>query len=62
MAGIRGVKNPFPKKGGQPTNIFSTNGKQKNPPLGDGFKPNMTATAMDKPRKGTVKRDNRLKG
>lgn len=62
MAGIRGVKNPVPMKGGKPTGIFSTRGSQKMDPLGSGFKPGMTATAMDKPRKGPVKRDNRLKG
>jgi hypothetical protein len=61
MAGIRGARNPMPKAGGKPTNIFSTTGKQKNPPLGSGFKPGMTATAMDKPRKGPVKRNNGLK-
>ena len=61
MAGIRGVRNPMPKKGGQPTGIFSTRGKQKQDPTGGGFKPGMTATAMDKPRKGPVKRDNGLK-
>lgn len=58
---IRGPKSAMPKKGGKPTNIFSTAGRQKNPPLGDNFRPGMTATAMDKPRKGPVKRDNGLK-
>ena len=61
MAGIRGVKNPLPKKGTAPTGIFSTKGRQKNDPVGSGFMPSMTATAMDKPRKGPVKRDNGLK-
>lgn len=61
MAGIRGVKNPVPKSGGSPTGIFSTRGSQKNDPVGGGFKPNMTAKAMDMPRKGPVKRDNRIK-
>jgi hypothetical protein len=61
MAGIRGVKSPIPKRGTAPTGIFSTKGSQKNDPLGKGFKPEMTATAMDKPRKGPVKRNNGLK-
>ena len=29
MAGIRGVRNPFPKKGGKPTGMFSEKGRQK---------------------------------
>lgn len=58
---IRGVKNPMPKKGGSPTNIFSTNGKQKNPPLGSGFKPNLTGSVLRGPKIGPVKRDNRIK-
>jgi hypothetical protein len=29
MAGIRGIRNPFPSKGKAPTGIFSTRGKQK---------------------------------
>lgn len=62
MAGVRGVKNPLPTRGDKPTGIFSTKGSQKNDPLGGGFKPGMTATAMDKPRKKPVKRDNRIKG
>jgi len=62
MSGVRGIKNPVPKAGGTPTGMFSGSGKQKNPPVGKGFKPNMTATAMDKPRMGPVKRNNRLKG
>lgn len=61
MAGIRGTRNPLPKKGGKAQNLFSGNGKQSNPPLGDGFKPNLTATAMDKPRVKPVKRNNGLK-
>ena len=61
MAGVRGVKSAMPMRGGKPTNIFSTSGSQKKAPLGSGFKPEMTAKAMDKPRKGPVKRDNGLK-
>ena len=61
MAGIRGVRNPMPKKGEKPMNIFSRTGSQKKDPLGSGFKPEMTATALDQPRKGPVKRDNGLK-
>ena len=33
MAGVRGVRNPMPSKGGKPTGIFSTNGSQKKDPL-----------------------------
>lgn len=62
MAGRRGKQNPMPKAGRPQQNIFSREGKQATPPLGDGFKPQMTARAMDKPRKGPVKRDNMLKG
>ena len=29
---IRGPRSAMPTKGKPPTNIFSTNGKQKNPP------------------------------
>jgi hypothetical protein len=59
---IRGVKNPLPTKGGSPTGIFSTRGSQKNDPVGAGFRPELTAKSLDKPRKGPVKRDNKLKG
>jgi len=58
---IRGVRNPLPTAGDKPTGIFSTRGSQKKDPLGSGFKPDMTAKAMDKPRKGPVKRNNGLK-
>ena len=61
MAGVRGVRNPYPTAGGKPTGIFSTRGSQKKDSVGDGFKPSMTAKAMDAPRKGPVKRDNGLK-
>jgi len=47
---IRGAKNPVPTKGDSPSGIFSSKGSQKKDPLGPGFKPGMTATAMDKPR------------
>lgn len=30
MAGVRGAKNPVPTKGGKPTGMFSSKGKQKN--------------------------------
>lgn len=29
MAGIRGVRNPMPKKGKKPTGMFSSRGRQK---------------------------------
>lgn len=61
MAGIRGVKNPMPKKGGATQNLFSTEGKQKNPPLGDSYMPQYTGSNYRKPRKDPVKRDNGLK-
>jgi len=58
MAGIRGVKNPMPKKGGQPTGIFSSRGSQKRDPLvGDQSKhAKFTATNFDQERKGPASR------
>jgi hypothetical protein len=61
MAKIRGVKNPMPKAGGKPTNIFSTNGRQKNPSLGSAYKPGMTGAKYRHTRKDPVARDNGLK-
>lgn len=63
MAGIRGVRNPMPMKGGKPTNIFSTNGKQKNPPLAASQKKNasMTASQFRGSKVDPVSRDNRIK-
>ena len=58
MSGVRGVKSAMPTKGDSPTGMFSGRGSQKKDPTGGGFKPNMTAKAMDKPRKGPVKRKN----
>lgn len=29
MAGVRGIRNPLPKKGGSPTGMFSSKGRQK---------------------------------
>lgn len=57
MPGIRGVKNPYPKKGEEPTNIFSRKGLQKRDPLvGDQKKyADMTGSKGDNPRKGPTK-------
>lgn len=58
MAGIRGVKNPYPKTGEYPTGMFSSKGSQKRDPLvGDQKKhAGMTGAKLDKPRKGPTKR------
>lgn len=59
MSGIRGKRNPMPKKGMAPTGIFSTRGSQKKDPTGP--MANLTGNNADKARKDPVKRDNRIK-
>lgn len=61
MAGVRGQKPYMPMAGGKPTGMFSSRGTQKKDPTSGGCKPNMTAKALDMPRKGPQKRDNRIK-
>lgn len=60
MAGVRGIKNPMPKAGGKPTGMFSSRGKQKQDPIGGGFKPSLTGSNYRMDRKDPVKRNNRL--
>ena len=46
----------MPDKGGAPTGMFSCKGKQKVDPLGSGFKPQLTGSKLQLPRKGPVSR------
>lgn len=63
MAGVRGVRNPMPMRGGKPTGIFSTKGKQKVDPLAKVQQNNakLTASQLRGPKINPKKRDNRIK-
>ena len=63
MAGIRGVKNPMPKKGKAPTNIFSRTGSQKKDTLSakQAECSKYTGANYREPRIDPVKRNNGLK-
>ena len=63
MAGIRGVRNPKPKKGGAPTGIFSTGGSQKKDALRGSQKSNasMTASEYRGPKVNPKRRDNKIR-
>lgn len=63
MAGIRGVRNPVPSKGGAESGIFSSKGSQKKDALSPTQRKHagMAGNNFDKPRKGPTKRDNGLK-
>lgn len=61
MAGIRGVRNPVPKRGSAPTGIFSTKGSQKKDKNTFAHQ-NMTGSNYRGPKTDPVKRDNRIKG
>lgn len=63
MAKIRGSRDPMPTKGGSPTGIFSSRGRQKNDPLVGSQKSHqgMTAANYRHPKVDPVTRDNRIK-
>lgn len=64
MAGVRGVKNPMPTKGGKPTGIFSSKGSQKNDSTADfGHKKLLNDNKYNgtDDRCNPVKRDNMIK-
>jgi len=62
MAGVRGVKNPMPKKGDKPTGIFSTRGSQKMDPCTAPGKATMTYANNAGDKVAPVARNNMLKG
>ena len=63
MAKVRGVENPMPSKGGKPTGIFSTRGRQKSDSVAAQPEKGLLRYAKDCCDKvAPVKRDNMLKG
>lgn len=60
MAGIRGIRSFMPKKGKSETGIFSSRGSQKMDDLSGFSAQGMAGNKGDKPRKGPVKRNNKL--
>lgn len=64
MAGVRGVKNPMPSKGGKPTGIFSSRGKQKMDSVAAQPEKGLMGYAKDcgHGKVAPVKRDNMIKG
>lgn len=61
MGRIRGVVDPFPKKGRPPSGLFSTNGVQKNDGNASAEHKPLLVSALKSDRLDPAPRDNRIK-